>query len=83
MCFLDLVEENDRVWTVADKLGKPSSFIVADIPWRRADELGNRMLLHVLRHIHADKRLFVIKHKFRKGFGELGLSYSGRSEEDE
>ena len=38
MCFLDLIEQNDRVRAAADFLGQLSCFIVADISRRRADQ---------------------------------------------
>ena len=81
--LLDLVEEDYRVRLAADALGKLPLLVVADVAGRRADELGDGMLLHILRHIEADEVLFGIEQLLRHNAHELGLADAGRTHEDE
>ena len=56
MRLLDFVEQDDRVRRTLDTLGELTTLLVAHVSRRRADEFGDRMLLHKLRHIEADER---------------------------
>ena len=51
MCFLNLVEEQNRVRTPADSLGELAALIVAHISWRCANQLSYGVTLHVLGHV--------------------------------
>src|SRR5262249_56666027 len=53
--LLDLVEEHDRVGTTAHGLRELPTFLVSNVTRRRADQPGYGVLLHVLRHVDADK----------------------------
>ena len=46
--LLDLVEQDQRVGLAADALGELAALLVADVARRRADQLGDGVLLHVL-----------------------------------
>ncbi len=46
--LLDLVEQDQRVGLAPDALGELPALLVADVARRRADQLGDRVLLHVL-----------------------------------
>src|SRR5580704_17479971 len=59
--LLDLVKTNYRVGPPAYRLGELATFVVADISGWCADEPRDRMLLHVLRHVDPNHRLFVIE----------------------
>ncbi len=83
MRFLDLVEEDDRVGTAADGLGELPALVVADVARGRADEAGDRVLLHVLRHVDAHHRLLVVEEEFGQRPRQLGLADAGRSHEQE
>ena len=76
-----LVKQQHRVRPVAHQLGEGSALLVADIARRRADDFADAVLLHILRHVDADERLFVVKHKLGERFGELGLPHPGGPEE--
>ena len=51
MCFLNLVEEQNRIRTPADSLGELAALIVAHISWRCANQLSYGVTLHVLGHV--------------------------------
>ena len=49
----------------AHLLGELSTFFVADIAGRRADQTRDAVLLHVLAHVDANHQLFIVEQKFR------------------
>jgi len=55
--LLDFVEQDDGIRRPLDALGELAALLVAHVARRRADELGDGVLLHELRHIEADERL--------------------------
>ena len=63
---LDLVEQNYRVRTSAHRFGELSALVIADIPRRGTDQPADAVLLHVLRHVDADHRAFVVKQELSK-----------------
>src|SRR3990167_9166943 len=75
--LLYLVKQQNRVRAVSHELGQRSALLVSHIAWRRADDFAYGVLLHVLGHIDADERLFVVEHKFGKRFSKLGLAHTG------
>ncbi len=83
MRFLDFVEKHYRVGMAADLLGELAAFFVADITRRRADQAGDRVLLHIFGHVDAQHGALVVKQKFRQSAGEFGFADSGGAEEDE
>src|SRR5690554_6915842 len=82
MCFLDLIEENDRVRTATDFLRELTAFVITDIAGRRTDELADVKLLHVLRHVESDQGILVTEHNLCQRLGQLGLTDTGRTQED-
>src|SRR5579862_6867669 len=83
MRLLDFIEEDNAVRGALDALGELSTFFVAHVSRRRADQLGDRVLLHELGHIEADESLFSAEHELRQGAGDFGLADASRSEEQE
>ncbi len=81
--LLDLVEQDHRVRTPAHGLGQLTTLVVADVPRRRTDQTGHRMLLAVLAHVDADHRALVVEQELRQRFRELGLTDTGRAQEHE
>ena len=59
--LLDLVEQDHLVGPPAHRLGQAAALLVADVAGRRADQPGDRVLLHVLGHVDADHRLLVVE----------------------
>ena len=83
VCFLDLVEEHDRVRFSADCLGQLTALFVADVSRRRSDQSGHGVFLHVLGHVDPDHVLLVVKKCLRQCFGQLGLTDTGGTQEQE
>src|SRR5207247_7732151 len=83
MGLLDLVEENDRIRSPADRFGQLAAFVLADVARRCAQQPGDRVLLLILRHVEPDQGLLVIEQKLRQRSRQLGLADAGRPEEDE
>ena len=77
MRFLDLVEQHDLIGPAPHRLGQRSAFLVADIAWRRADEPGDRVLLHVFGHVDAHHRALIVEQEGCERLGELGLADAG------
>src|ERR1051325_8240592 len=83
MRLLDLIEEDDRVRIAAHALGELAAFLVAHIARRRADELGDGVLLHVLRHVEADQMLLRAEEELGQPSRHLGLPDARGAKEDE
>src|SRR6185503_14584042 len=83
MRFLDLVEENHAVGSAAYRFGELAALVVSDVPWRRAHQSRHRVLLHVLGHVDAYHRRFVVEQGLRECASDLGLSDPRRTQEDE
>jgi hypothetical protein len=72
--LLDLVKQEHRVRLAAHGLGQLAALVVADVTRGRADQTGDRVLLHVLGHVDADHRLLVAEQELGERAGELGLA---------
>ena len=83
MRLLDLVEQHDLIGPPAHRFGQRAAFLIADIAGRRADQPGDRMFLHIFRHVDAHHRALVVEQKGGERLGELGLADAGRPEEHE
>src|SRR5256885_4328223 len=81
--FLDLIEEDHRVWMPAYLLGQLTTLLIAYIARRRADEPRDTVLFHVFRHVNADHELFVVEKKLRESAGQLGFSDARRPKKNE
>lgn len=81
--LLDLIEEDDAVWLPPHRFGQLPSLVVADVSRRGSDEPRDRVGFHVFAHIDPDEGVLVIEELFGESLGGLGLSDSGRSEEEE
>ncbi|EBA06993.1 200 kDa antigen p200, putative [Sagittula stellata E-37] len=83
MRLLDLVEEDDGMRIAAHGVGEDAACLIAFVARRRADQLGQRVLLHVFRHVETQHRLFVILQRHGQRLGDLGLADTGRAAEHE
>ena len=81
--FLDLIEEDNAVRFSADCLSQLTALIVSDISWRRSDQTGYGVLLHVFTHIDTNHVVLIVEQVRRKCLRKLGLADTGRSEEQE
>src|SRR5216683_7849705 len=82
MRLLDFIQEDDRVGRPADALRQLTALFVAHVPWRRADELRHRVLLHELRHVETHQRLLRTKQEFRQPARHFRLADARRPEEE-
>ena len=83
MRLLDFVEQHDRVRVPLHLLGELTALFVPDIAGRRADQLRDRVLLHVLRHVEADQRVVAAEQEIGQRSRQFGLADAGRTEEHE
>src|SRR5699024_5877422 len=83
MCFFNLIEQNNRVWSAANCFGQLTAFLITNISWRRSDQTGDGVLLHILTHIDTDHVVFIIKQGLCKGLCKLMLTNTGRTQEEE
>src|SRR6266567_1686915 len=83
MCLLDFIQQDDRVGRAADALRQLAAFFVTHVPWGRANQFRDRVLLHELRHVEANERFLRTEEKFRQATGDFGLAHTGRPEEEE
>ena len=51
MCFLNLIKEQNRVWTPTNSFSELAALIVAHVSWRCANQLSYSVTLHVLGHV--------------------------------
>ena len=77
--LLHLVKQHYRIRFPAHSLCQLAAFIIAHISWRRSDQTGYRMLLHVLTHINTDHIVLIIKQRLCQSLGQLCFSHAGRS----
>ena len=83
MRLLDLVEENDGVGLAADPLRHLPPLLVPDVAGRRADQLRDGVLLHVLGHVEADEGARVVEEELGEPPRHLGFPDARGAEEDE
>ncbi len=83
MGFFDLVEEDHPVGAAAHSLGELTAFFVTHVPWGRAEQPRDGVLLVVLAHVNAHQGILIVKHEFGQRLGKLGFAHAGRPDEDE
>ena len=80
MRLFNFVKQYDRIGLASDTLGELSAPLVkADVSRRRADKLGDRILLHIFGHIQPHEHLLVAEHTLGKRLGKIGLSHARRT----
>ena len=79
MCFLDLIEQDNRIRFSTDCLRQLTAFIISDISRRRSDQTGHGIFLHILTHIKTHHIGFVIKKTGCQSLCKFCLTDTGRS----
>src|SRR5450759_3082696 len=83
MCFLDLIEQNDRIWPPPHRFRKLPAFLVSHITRRRADKPCYCVLFHIFTHVKPYHRSFIIEHEFCQRSAKFSLSHACRAKEHE
>ncbi len=83
MGLLDLVEQQHAVRPPPHRFGELPTFVIAHVPWRRADHPGDRVLLHVLGHVEAHHGPLIVEQELGECPRRLGLSHARGAEKDE
>ena len=78
MRLFDLVEQQHAVRMLVDAVGQQAALVEADIARRRADQAGDRVPLHVFRHVEAQQ---LDAQRIGQLLGDLGLADAGRAGE--
>ena len=78
--FFYFVEQYDAVRPPAYRFGKLSALVVTDIAGRRSDKAAYAEFFHVLAHVYAGKRFFVVKQKVGERFCKLGFADARRAD---
>ena len=81
--LLNLIEQDDGIGVLTDLVHQQTTFLVTNISRRRSIEQSHRVLLLELRHIEADKGALVAEEEGCQGLGQLRLTGTGRTEEEE
>ena len=81
--LLDLVEQHHGERLAAHLLGQLAALLVSDVPGRRTQQPGHRVLLRVLAHVQLDQRVLIAEQEVRERPGQLRLADPGRAGEDE
>ena len=80
--LFDFIEQNDRIGLSPHFFGQLPSLVEPDVSGRRADQFCDRMLFHILAHVHTDQSAFIAEYRRRDGFGKLRLSHPRRTDEN-
>ena len=81
--LLDLIKEDDRERLATDLFRELATLVVADVARRGTKEARGRVLLRELGHIQLDESVLVAEEELGEGLGQLGLTHTGRTGEDE
>ena len=71
------------VGVALDALGELAALLVPDVARGRADQLGDRVLLHVLGHVEAHQVALAAEQERGQAARHLGLADAGRAQEQE
>ena len=83
MCLFHLIKQDNRIRFSPHGFCQLAAFIVSDISWRRSDQPGHGVFLHVFTHIKTHHVGFIVKQAGSKCFCKFGLADTGRSQKQE
>ena len=81
--LLYLIEEDYLVGLSPDGLCELSALVVADVSWRGSDQTRHAELLLVLAHVDSGHHRLVVEEVVGQRLGQLGLTDTGGTQEDE
>ena len=82
-CFLNLIQQDDRIWPSPYRISQLPAIVVADVPWTGTDEPRYRPTVAQLRHVKTHYVMFVIEQLLCKSLRYLSLPNSSRTHEQE
>ena len=59
--LLDFVKQHHAVGAAAHRFGELAALVVTDVAWRRTNQAGHGVALHIFTHIDADHSVFVVE----------------------
>ena len=83
MCFLDFIEQDNRVGLAPDGFGQLATLIISYVSGRRTDESGYRELLLILAHVDTRHHILVVEHVIGQCLCQFGLADTSSAQEDE
>ena len=81
--LFDLIEQHHGVRATAHGFGQLTALLVTHVARSRADQARDRSLLHVFGHVDADHGLLVVEQEVGERLGQLGLTHTGGTKEQE
>src|SRR5699024_7071451 len=81
--LLDLVEKHHGERLAADLFGELAALLVADVSGRCTEETGGGEAVVELAHVDLDEGIIVTEQELGQRLGQLGLTHTGRTGEDE
>ena len=83
MRLLDFIEQDDRVGLSSDCLSQLATLIVTYVSRRCTDQTSRTEFLLILTHVDTGHHVLVVEEVIGQRLRQLGLTYTGRSQEDE
>ena len=83
MGFFQLIHQHQTIGAAANRLRQLAAFLIADVPGRRADQAGDRLLFHIFRHVQPDHGVPAAVDLLRQRPAQLRLSHAGGSREQQ
>ena len=81
--LLNLIKQDHGIGFPADFLGQLTGLIIAHIAGGRADDPGDGVLFHKLRHVQANQGLRCMEEILGQPFDQFCLSHTGGAHKDE
>ena len=81
MCFLNFIEQHNRVGVTAHAFCQLSTFLIAHIARRRADQSRRVETLRIFAHVDTNQGILTAKHELSQFLGEISLTNTRRTEE--
>ena len=82
MSLFDFIQQNNTIWMTTNSLCQLTTLVIAYIAWRRTNQTGYRVFLHVFTHINTNHAAFIIKESLCQSLGQLGFTNTSRAKED-
>src|SRR5262249_56952244 len=82
MSLFNFIEKHNRIRVAAYLFGELSTFFVADVPWRRANQTRDAVFFHVFAHVYANHELFIVEEKLCESTRKFRFAHAGWTEKN-